>query len=69
MSARATYVCDGCCTATVDIPMPLSRVGVRLVDALIAARWTAPLPETWLCPACAEVTELGGVKDTTEAMF
>lgn len=69
MTARATYVCDGCCTATVDIPMPDGRALVRLIEALHAAGWPMVLPGTYLCPACAEVTELGGVKDTTEAMW
>lgn len=62
MTARSTYVCDGCCTATVDMPMPDGRARARLVEALHAARWVTPLPGIWLCPACAEITEIEGVK-------
>ena len=69
MTARATYVCDGCVTATVDIPMPDTRVKRSLVDALVAAHWATPLPDVWLCPECAEITDIEGTCVRTEAMF
>lgn len=70
MTSRAVYVCDGCSAATVDIPMPDTKAPTRLLDAVIAARWTTPLPDVWLCPACAAVTDIEGVAPVeTLAMF
>lgn len=69
MSARSTYVCDGCCTATVDMPMPDGRALVRLIEALHDAHWTTPIAGVWLCPACAEITQIESQQDQTEAMF
>lgn len=70
MTSRAVYVCDGCATATVDMPMPDGRALVRLIEAVIAAGWVTPLPGVLLCPACAAVTQIDGVQEVeTEAMF
>lgn len=70
MTSRAVYVCDGCSAATVDIPMPDTKAPARLLDAVAAAQWTTPLPGVWLCPACAEVTQIDGVQQVeTAAMF
>lgn len=70
MSARAVYVCDGCSDATVDIPMPDTKAPARLLDAVAAAQWTTPLPDVWLCPQCAAVTDIDGVQPVeTEVMF
>lgn len=66
MTARSTYVCDGCCTATVDMPMPEGRALVRLIE-VVMARWTSPMRGVWLCPDCAAATDIDGAQ--TEAMF
>lgn len=70
MTARAVYVCDGCCEATVDIPLPDGRALMRLIDALHDASWSTPIGGVWLCPACAAITEINPApEDTTGELF